>query len=772
MARTKQTARKSTGGMAPRKQLATKAARGIKHFLTSQQAMGQPVNQLTGQMKEKKIFINCENTFCGFTFQRPVTSERFQPVISINKVNKFPDTANNETELFMRVDFASSLDGNLTKFNRPPLDIAFVVDVSGSMSSNFPDDADRRSKLQVAKECIAKITEQLTEYDRVALVAFNNFPTTMMELKPCTKRNLNTLITKSNSMVSSGGTSLAVGLEHGYNVLNNSDNAAADNAGDVRLKRVFFLTDMESSAQDERDVIELATRRANTLDGLDIGASSSSSSAGVTSSAAVAQTRMDAGEDTDTAVPFLSSLLSSTSSLIGGVFGFLDSRWMGDSSEDQQGQSQGQAEEEEAVTASPVAASNGIYVAPIHLSVVGIGVDLSVNTVESISQIAGARYVSVMNAAEFFTTVADDFNYDVTPIGYQIKMELSEGLVFDKIFGSAELNSVPSGASSAVISTEFPTPQDATRSTYGGIYLCRLLLQDGIAPSSYQLRVSWKDLTGDMRQTVVPIVVPSVVTCAKDVGLRKAVALTNFVSSLTNYAFSSDSHANANNDSDSDSDDSDSESFNRKKRKSQVATKTPLQSGCSTETYQALIRLRAEGIVALPNLEALPADTPQELKSHYSHASHFTKLRSYLLFEMALCGDNSLATTNKNILQTITQIVALETVEIRNFLFGLLQQKQLKSLVAEVQPDDDNPRGFMCPIELGRMRDPVIAADGHSYSRAAIETWLASHDRSPVTNLVLPHKLLVENHALAMAMDEYYAGRVKQPSSGKKKKSK
>ncbi|CAH2018660.1 unnamed protein product [Acanthoscelides obtectus] len=30
MARTKQTARKSTGGKAPRKQLATKAARGVK----------------------------------------------------------------------------------------------------------------------------------------------------------------------------------------------------------------------------------------------------------------------------------------------------------------------------------------------------------------------------------------------------------------------------------------------------------------------------------------------------------------------------------------------------------------------------------------------------------------------------------------------------------------------------------------------------------------------------------------------------------------------
>lgn len=29
------------------------------------------------------------------------------------------------------------------------------------------------------------------------------------------------------------------------------------------------------------------------------------------------------------------------------------------------------------------------------------------------------------------------------------------------------------------------------------------------------------------------------------------------------------------------------------------------------------------------------------------------------------------------------------------------------------------------------MRDPVIAADGHTYDREAIEMWLRNHDTSP-----------------------------------------
>ena len=43
------------------------------------------------------------------------------------------------------------------------------------------------------------------------------------------------------------------------------------------------------------------------------------------------------------------------------------------------------------------------------------------------------------------------------------------------------------------------------------------------------------------------------------------------------------------------------------------------------------------------------------------------------------------------------------------------------------------------------MQDPVIAADGLSYERAALETWLLQNDTSPVTGQPLPHKRIVEN---------------------------
>eukprot|EP01036_Dinobryon_divergens_P033529 gene33529-43331_t len=45
MARTKQTARKSTGGKAPRKQLAQSSSAGLQNFLLSQQRFQKKANR-------------------------------------------------------------------------------------------------------------------------------------------------------------------------------------------------------------------------------------------------------------------------------------------------------------------------------------------------------------------------------------------------------------------------------------------------------------------------------------------------------------------------------------------------------------------------------------------------------------------------------------------------------------------------------------------------------------------------------------------------------
>jgi hypothetical protein len=51
-----------------------------------------------------------------------------------------------------------------------------------------------------------------------------------------------------------------------------------------------------------------------------------------------------------------------------------------------------------------------------------------------------------------------------------------------------------------------------------------------------------------------------------------------------------------------------------------------------------------------------------------------------------------------------------------------------------------------CPITFVLMLDPVIAADGQTYERSAIEHWLQSHGTSPLSGQRLEHMRLTANH--------------------------
>jgi len=68
---------------------------------------------------------------------------------------------------------------------------------------------------------------------------------------------------------------------------------------------------------------------------------------------------------------------------------------------------------------------------------------------------------------------------------------------------------------------------------------------------------------------------------------------------------------------------------------------------------------------------------------------------------------------------------------------------------------------FICPISRTLMNNPVIAVDGHSYDEKHIMAWFQNHAHiagaiSPITGEILPSRTLIPNHALRVAIDEYY----------------
>ena len=69
------------------------------------------------------------------------------------------------------------------------------------------------------------------------------------------------------------------------------------------------------------------------------------------------------------------------------------------------------------------------------------------------------------------------------------------------------------------------------------------------------------------------------------------------------------------------------------------------------------------------------------------------------------------------------------------------------------QPPPAVPDELLCPITLSLMSDPVLAMDGHTYERAAIEDWLRRSRDSPRTGVALASDLLVPNHPVMGSRD-------------------
>merc|ERR1712216_270639 len=92
---------------------------------------------------------------------------------------------------------------------------------------------------------------------------------------------------------------------------------------------------------------------------------------------------------------------------------------------------------------------------------------------------------------------------------------------------------------------------------------------------------------------------------------------------------------------------------------------------------------------------------------------------------------------------TAANVVALET----SLTEHQKELRRLKRLLAERDTD-----ALECPTMREIYEDPVIAADGFSYERRAIERWFAQGKHtSPKTNAELEHLHLVPNRDLKSA---------------------
>jgi hypothetical protein len=92
--------------------------------------------------------------------------------------------------------------------------------------------------------------------------------------------------------------------------------------------------------------------------------------------------------------------------------------------------------------------------------------------------------------------------------------------------------------------------------------------------------------------------------------------------------------------------------------------------------------------------------------------------------------------------------------DMKNAISGGMKSS-MKHINKDMFLDDFCPDQFACPIGCEVMLDPVKCADGHTYERENIASWLQRSSISPLTNEELRHKRLESNDALKAQIYDY-----------------
>lgn len=96
--------------------------------------------------------------------------------------------------------------------------------------------------------------------------------------------------------------------------------------------------------------------------------------------------------------------------------------------------------------------------------------------------------------------------------------------------------------------------------------------------------------------------------------------------------------------------------------------------------------------------------------------------------------------------------------DIRHKLKGVFDGAQCRRPIGQPEASvDEPPQHFVCPLTLDVFEDPVVAMDGITYERAAVERWLETHNTSPYHGAPLTSNHVVPNIAMRQLTREWRA---------------
>ncbi|MGV8174134.1 MAG: vWA domain-containing protein, partial [Methanothrix sp.] len=172
-------------------------------------------------------------------------------------------------------------------------------------------------------------------------------------------------------------------------------------------------------------------------------------------------------------------------------------------------------------------ADHGIYT-----TFIGIGVDFNSDLIERISKVKGANYYSVHSAEEFRTRMDDEFDFMVTPLVFDLRLDLdAPGYEIEKVYGSPEADQATGEL--LKVNTLFPSRAEEGE-VRGGVVLVKLRKQSD--EGDIRLSASYEDRNGTRDSDVADVIISENASdFYQNTGIRKAVLLSRYADLLKNW---------------------------------------------------------------------------------------------------------------------------------------------------------------------------------------------------------------------------------------------
>lgn len=166
-----------------------------------------------------------------------------------------------------------------------------------------------------------------------------------------------------------------------------------------------------------------------------------------------------------------------------------------------------------------------------YTTVVGVGLDFNTELIDNISSIRGGNYVGVNSADEFRERMGERFRYMVSPVVFDLSLELSAGNYdIARVYGT---DANEATGEIMQVNSLFPSPTEGG-DTRGGVILVELEPTDG-GGQSVSLSAEWETRAGDQRTATEPISMPTVEEGYDTPGVRTAIVLSRYGSALRNW---------------------------------------------------------------------------------------------------------------------------------------------------------------------------------------------------------------------------------------------